>query len=199
MRATPLQQSSSNTYVALLRHGETVGGTRLRGSLDDPLTAVGLAQMHAALKLSKDWDQIIASPLQRCMVFAEQIAQRYSIPLQLDTRLQELHFGTWEGKTIASLMQQDPHSLRLFWQHPHRYPPPHGEPLMAFQQRVLAAWHNILSQHTNKRCLIVTHAGVIRVLLCHLRKLPLTKLLDLQVAHGELFALTISADGQVIP
>jgi broad specificity phosphatase PhoE len=35
------------TFVDLLRHGETEGGPRFRGSTDDALTPAGLAQMWA--------------------------------------------------------------------------------------------------------------------------------------------------------
>ena len=36
-----------SVYLDLLRHGETEGGTRYRGTTDDPLTAAGWEQMRA--------------------------------------------------------------------------------------------------------------------------------------------------------
>ena len=92
-------------YLELLRHGETELGGGLRGSLDDALTAAGWAQLRAAVIEGGPWDRLISSPLQRCARFAEELAAQQSLPLSLEPDLQELHFGDWEGRSTAELMQ----------------------------------------------------------------------------------------------
>ncbi len=170
--------------IGLLRHGDT-GLSGFRGALDDELAPLGWRQMEQAIT-GKEWDMVISSPRLRCAAFAQMLAARYGLPLHLDERLAEMHFGAWEGKTAAELMQSDAEALQNFWQDPERYPPPEGEHMEKFSARVLQAWSDIQQQCAGQRVLVVTHGGVIRRILCHVRGLPLGELLSLEVAHGSL-------------
>ncbi len=183
------------TWVGLLRHGEVKGGSQFRGHTDDPLTPAGLAQMHTALAESDRWDRVVSSPLVRCAEFANAFALRQSLPLTFDKRLKEMHFGQWEGKSAADLMADDPQALESFWRDPDAHPPPGGEPLTCFQTRVLEAWNDILFAQTDRRVLIVTHGGVIRVLLCHVFEVPVSRWYEFEVSHGQLHGLRIDGDG----
>lgn len=181
--------------VGLLRHGEVEGGSRFRGHTDDPLTPAGLAQMYAALADSDRWDRVISSPLIRCEEFASAFARQGSLPLTFDTRLKEIHFGQWEGRSAAELMAEDPEALARFWRDPNAYLPPGGESLAHFQARVLDAWYDILSAYADQHILIVTHGGVIRVLLCHVFQVSVSRWHEFEVTHGQLHAVHIGGDG----
>jgi len=170
--------------IDLLRHGDT-GLPGFRGSLDDELAPPGWRQMEQAIA-GKEWDVVVSSPRLRCAAFAQTLAARCGLPLHLDERLAEMHFGAWEGKTAAELMQSDAEALQNFWQDPERYPPPQGERMEKFSERVLQAWEYIRQQYAGQRVLVVAHGGVIRRILCHTRGLPLSELLSLEVAHGSL-------------
>ncbi|MGV8769605.1 histidine phosphatase family protein, partial [Pseudomonas aeruginosa] len=61
----------------------------------------GWAQMRTAVEGGR-WDLLVSSPLQRCRAFAEELAQRQGIELELENDLRELHFGAWEGRSAAS-------------------------------------------------------------------------------------------------
>ncbi len=185
--------------IGLLRHGEVEGGTCFRGSTDDPLTAIGLTQMRVATEGSHHWDQVISSPLARCASFAKEFAWRHSLPLIFDDRLQEMYFGAWEGRTAAELIDEDPVALEQFWTDPDTHSPPGGEPLSHFRARVLETWNMIIHIHTKQRILLVTHGGVIRVLLCHVLQRPVGKLLEIEVKHGALHTLRISVDENKMP
>src|SRR5690606_23725123 len=123
----------------LLRHGETELGGGFRGSLDDALTATGWAQMRAGVDGAGPWDVLVSSPLQRCAAFARELEARLGLPLSFDADLRELHFGQWEGRSAAQLMEDHAEGLGLFWNDPYSYTPPDGEPLLDFEARVLAA------------------------------------------------------------
>ena len=125
-------------HLDLLRHGETELGGGLRGSLDDALTARGWEQMHAAVATGGPWDRLVSSPLQRCARFAEQLGRRLNIPVHLDADLQELHFGAWEGRSAAALMDTDAEALGRFWADPYEFTPPDGEPV---QEQSVAECH----------------------------------------------------------
>jgi alpha-ribazole phosphatase len=182
--------SDGVVHIDLLRHGETVGGTRFRGSLDDPLTDEGIRQMECAVANAGPWDEIVTSPLSRCAAFAASLAQRLSIPLEIDERLREIHFGDWEGRSYAELMATAPLALTRFLGDPLRHPPPGAESVEAFRERTLdALWDRLTAHNLGRRLLLVTHGGVIRVMLCHARQWPLARLLEIDVPHASLHSL----------
>lgn len=193
--------------VDLLRHGETIASTSgapnaLRGRSDDALSALspaGWAQMRVATEgYAYDWQVVVTSPLARCAAFAQAFAAAHGLPLERDARLAELDFGAWEGVAIAALMQDAASAAALgrFWRDPWRHPPPGGEPLEQFEARVREAWRELAARHRGRRMLLVTHGGVIRLLLCAARGLPRSALLDLPVPHASLHRL---ADARLGP
>ncbi|MGG2020815.1 alpha-ribazole phosphatase family protein [Pseudomonas sp. AO-1] len=179
----------------LLRHGETELGGGLRGSLDDALTEKGWAQMRAAVIAGGPWDRLISSPLQRCARFAAELGEQLNLPVQLDKDLQELHFGAWEGQSAAALMETDAEALGLFWADPYAFTPPQGEPVSDFAARVLGAVARLHQAYAGERVLLISHGGVMRLLLAQARGLPREQLLNVEVAHASLFALSVEADG----
>ncbi|MBP5075849.1 alpha-ribazole phosphatase family protein [Pseudomonas chlororaphis] len=180
-------------HLDLLRHGETELGGGLRGSLDDALTDAGWQQMRAAVAGQGPWDRLVSSPLQRCARFAEELGARLALPVSLEPDLQELHFGAWEGQSAAALMATDAEALGRFWADPYAFTPPQGEPVLAFSERVLGAVERLHQRYAGERVLLVSHGGVMRLLLARARGLPREQLLNVEVAHGALFALTVEA------
>ncbi|QZP29991.1 alpha-ribazole phosphatase family protein [Pseudomonas sp. DR48] len=177
----------------LLRHGETELGGGLRGSLDDALTSKGWEQMRAAVVGQGPWDRLISSPLQRCARFAEELGAKSGLPVVLDKDLQELHFGAWEGQSAAALMDTDAEALGLFWADPYGFTPPEGEPVTDFSERVLAAVERLHAAYAGERILLISHGGVMRLLLAQARGLPREQLLNVEVGHGALFSLSVEA------
>lgn len=183
--------------LELLRHGETEQGGGLRGSLDDALTTAGWAQLRAAVVNAGSWDRLVSSPLQRCARFAEELAAQRRLPLSLEPGLQELHFGAWEGRSAAELMETDAEALGRFWADPYAFTPPGGEPLVDFEARVLAAVQRLQARHAGERLLLVTHGGVMRLLLARARGLPRASLLQVSVGHARRHRLECQADGRL--
>lgn len=166
-----------------LRHGATESSGAFCGSTDVALSAHGWAQMRQAVA-GEHWDAIVSSPLRRCAEFACELAAQRQIAVTYETRWRELHFGTWEGKRSADLPID---ALALFWNDPWLSPPAHGgEALSSFEARVMSAWHARRQHHVGMRVLVVTHAGVIRMLRCHARGLSPANLLSIDVPHASL-------------
>jgi alpha-ribazole phosphatase len=177
----------------LLRHGETELGGGLRGSLDDALTDKGWAQMRAAVVEQGPWERLISSPLQRCARFAHELGAQLELPVHLDKDLQELHFGAWEGQSAAALMETDAEGLGLFWADPYAFTPPGGEPVEDFSTRVLTAVARLHAAYAGERILLISHGGVMRLLLAQARGLPREQLLNVEVGHGSLFSLSVES------
>lgn len=184
------------TTIDLIRHGEPVGGNKYRGQLDDPLSEKGWAQMRAAVGEHCPWDAIVSSTLSRCAAFASELAQRHTLPLELDARLMEIGFGEWEGRTAEQVTAQDPALLRRFWLDPLNNVPPGAELLIAFRDRVIPAWDEILTRHRGKHILIVGHAGVIRMVVRHVLDMPLQCVFRLAVPHAGITRIRVESDGE---
>ncbi|WP_439888063.1 alpha-ribazole phosphatase family protein [Pseudomonas sp. MBLB4123] len=183
--------------LELLRHGETERGGGLRGRIDDALTDAGWAQLRGAVQGAGPWDRLISSPLQRCARFAAELAAQRGLPLSLEPDLQELHFGAWEGRSAAELMATDAEALGRFWTDPYGCPPPGGETMADFEARVLGALRRLQQRHAGERLLLVSHGGVMRLLLARARGLAPADLLQVEVAHGQRVRLQLDAHGRL--
>jgi len=189
-------RSTLTTSIDLLRHGITVNSQRYCGSTDYPLAALGWTQMwHAVNNQSTQWQHIVTSPLARCADFAHAMEQHYSIPVTQDDRIREIHFGDWENRSSAELMHTDADALSLFWQNPVDHPPPNGEHLLDFKARVLSAWEDIQQQFYGQKVLLITHGGVIRMIVCHILQHPLERALDIDVRHASIRHVRIDHAG----
>lgn len=184
------------TTIDLLRHGEPVGGRKFRGSVDDPLSEKGWAQMRAAVGNQCPWQAIISSPLARCADFAREVAERHGVPLSLDEGLREISFGAWDGRAVADIEAEQPEALSRFWRDPENHPPPDGEPLDAFYGRVASTWTKILEQASGRQVLVVTHGGVIRMVLCYLLEIPLRRFWRLHVPYAGLSRIRMKGLGE---
>ncbi len=88
-----------------LRHGETDWNAegRSQGRTDIPLNTVGLAQARRAAMAMVDRGvvTIVASPLSRALRTAEIVAEALNLPVSTDIELQEVAFGSEEGKPMG--------------------------------------------------------------------------------------------------
>lgn len=162
----------TTTVIDLIRHGEPEGGQMFRGSKDDPLSPVGWQQMEAAVHGHDRWDAIVSSPMTRCRLFAEQLAQRRRIPLHIEDDLREIGFGDWEGLTSQQVQERYGDHLSRFWQDPINSNPPGGEAITDFYQRVTLGFDRWQDKLANQRILVVCHGGVIRMVLANVLGIP---------------------------
>lgn len=175
---------ATTSYIDLLRHGEVEGGPCYRGITDDPLSTTGWEQMHNKLTDKSHWDVIISSPLSRCHAFAQVLSSDMHVPLIISPAFQEINFGDWEGKTAEQINRTDEQILKQFYASPVDFPPPNGEHFTQFQHRVIQAWRDLYVSQQGKRILLITHAGVIRVILADLLGCDIEHSFRLKIAHA---------------
>lgn len=173
--------------IDLLRHGEVRGGPCFRGQRDDPLTDMGWHQMRQALTAlaasqGASWDAVVCSPATRCRAFAEQLAASRGLALAANPALAERDFGAWEGLRASEIPLAE---LSAFWADPQAFDPPEAEPFAAFRRRVAEGWRDLIQPDANggrwDHGLVVTHGGVIRVVLGEVLGLADAALLLLEV------------------
>lgn len=172
------------TTIDLLRHGECEGGHVYRGRLDFPLNENGWQQLRDKTQQLDMWTHIVSSPLQRCALFADEVAQRCNKPLSVMDGFREVDFGDWEGRLIADVWHEQGSNVRRFFADPVNAAPPNGEPMREFEQRVVEAWHAMLQSLRGEHVLLVAHGGTIRVLLAHVLAMPLNRIANLEVPYA---------------
>lgn len=179
--------SRSLPGIELLRHGDT-GQRSYRGQLDDPLSELGWQQLRAAVA-GRSWDAIVASSMHRCAAFAEALALERGLPLRIDPRLVEYHFGEWQGVPIETIAQEQGDALARFWADPVNAPPPGGESFAAFRTRLCEALDEAAIAAAAQRVLVVTHGGAIRLLRCAAEGRDFGDMAGIDVPHASLHAL----------
>jgi len=177
----------SDRFILLVRHGEVQGGGRFRGGHDDPLTATGWAQMRTALSREQGLDRILSSPALRCAAFARVLAGERGLSLELSSDFGERRFGDWEGLAAHQIPAEE---LARFWAVPAGYDPPRAEPFADFRQRVLAGWRALMGA-SDERTLVLTHGGVIRVILAEVLGMGDPSGILIEVPHACLTRLRV--------
>jgi broad specificity phosphatase PhoE len=163
----------TTTTLDYLRHGEPIGGSRFRGNgVDDPLSDLGWSQMRATSDALSGWEQVIASPMQRCRAFAEQLAEARDLPLTVIEDLREVGFGSWEGRDREVLRRDHTSEYEAFYRDPVNNRPADAEPLADFGIRVAAVFDHLVQRFSGQHLLVVAHAGVIRATLGHVTQSP---------------------------
>ncbi|WP_061018207.1 alpha-ribazole phosphatase family protein [Vibrio splendidus] len=156
--------TTKNIY--LLRHGKVEGKAALNG-LSDVLVNPELQEQicEALAKQDITFDCVVTSPLRRCSDLANLYAERMSVPLSVAPGFQEMNFGEVDGVPFDELEDKWA-MLETFWKDPANHQLTGAESLQGFHDRVTQAWSQLLNDPSDN-ILLVTHGGVIRILLAH--------------------------------
>ena len=155
----------------MARHPPVTARGLCYGRADVPLAC---SAEHAAVALQTSFGRpagsvVWSSPSPRCASVAQGLASRWQADLRLDNRLLELNFGDWEGRAWTTIERDDPARYASWMSEWRTAAPPGGESIEALMERV-AAWvvalrEGMLGHATNRRPVVVAHAGVVRALL----------------------------------
>jgi len=178
--------------IDLLRHGEPEGGNVYRGSTDHGLTGFGWQQMRSFCQ-APAWNRLVSSPLRRCFDFAAELQQQHDLPLSIYAEFSEIHFGEWEGQSFEHVLATDEARLRRFCDDPESQAPPNGERLTDFRHRVMTGWQRLLNSPGQDHVLVVTHAGVIRVVLQSLLGIPYPMLFRITLPYAAAVRIRVGA------
>jgi broad specificity phosphatase PhoE len=159
------KDNGSQLNISVLRHGETEYNklAKFHGITDIELNKTGREQAHEAKeKLGADYDVIISSPLKRARQTAKIVNEKLGLEIIENDLLKERDFGNLEGLTWEEFSEQYPNEASK--NHKDFQPElEKGETIEDVEKR-LREFINWLKTSGYKNPLIVTHAGVIRVI-----------------------------------
>jgi broad specificity phosphatase PhoE len=166
--------------IVMVRHGETVWHeeNRYAGRSDIALTPKGQEQANklARWATTAGVTAVWSSPLSRARNTAVPAAKALGLPLQIDERLTELDFGKSEGLTSVEMAQRIPEEYAAFRLDPVTNFLPGGEdPAHAMDRAIPAIYAIAGATAPGSRSLIVAHNTLLRLVLCHLLGISLSR------------------------
>ncbi len=168
------------TTLYIVRHGEARGNVErnFHGWYDSDLTENGRLQIGRLPAYFRDihLDAAYSSDLKRTRETAEIVAREKGIPVQTRSALREIHGGAWEDVPWDDLPVRFAESYGHWLERPHLLEMPGGERMTDFQDRIYTAVMDIADENEGKNVLVATHGTAIKVLLCRVRGIPLSKM-----------------------
>jgi probable phosphoglycerate mutase len=193
------EKSAMPIKLYLARHGKPAMDDQIKryiGRTDVPLSAEGIAQAEELSRrlARKGIAAIYTSPLRRCKDFAHRIAAKLELsPAIVLEELAELNLGAWENRSIEEIKALYPQEYEERGNNLGEYVTPEGESFVQCQKRAVKALHSIA--YNGLDALIISHAGVIRTLLCHVEHRSLEDLFYYKVPYSSIFAFVKDKTG----
>lgn len=194
--------------IYLMRHGDirpmqggapqNAGEKRYIGQTDIPLNERGRARAKQWRDdlLNVNFDRIICSDLSRTRETATIISGRRTIPVEELSAFREIHMGQWDGQLMSAIKTRFFDEWRKRGETIASFRPPGGESFMDLLERSLPAFFEI-APFRHENVLIVAHAGVNRVLLCHFSGIPLDYIFTIKQDYSCLNLLSFSGSWKV--
>ncbi|WP_442587912.1 alpha-ribazole phosphatase [Pedobacter sp. AW31-3R] len=176
--------------VYLIRHTTPdIPKGLIYGRLDVPLAHSFQKEKELVLlQVPPSLDAVYSSPSSRCMELSAGIAATCisaNAGYATEEGFYEMNFGDWEGKTWDTI---DREASEIWMNDFVHLSPPKGESMLGMQKRVIQSWERIINGDDQKIA-IVTHGGVIRIILAHYQGISLKNAFDIQVGFGQVFKL----------
>ncbi len=157
------------TRFGLMRHARTAWNRdgRIQGQIDSDLTAAGEAAARSWGEILKDrpWDRLLVSDLGRARRTADLVNASLGLPLSTDSRLREMDWGDWAGKTVREIRDEFPGYLEAQEVKGWGFHPPGGESRFDQFERCRAALSDAARRWPGETLLVVAHGGVIKSLI----------------------------------
>jgi uncharacterized phosphatase len=169
----------SMAFFYFIRHGETEWNAagRLCGRTDVALSEAGRrqARLLAARLQPVPFAALYSSPARRALETASILGQAIGLEAVSDSRLVELSYGGWEGKTYEESKRANPEIYRAWELDPASVAPPEGESGKQLIERLKPFVAEVAQRHPTGNIVVVCHRTLCRLLGCHIMGLPLSE------------------------
>jgi len=190
------------TVLWLLRHPEPEDSARGRcyGSMDVALSPDGIrhARSVADALAQTTFAAIYTSPRQRCTQAAQILAVGRTCAVETVAALRELDFGELEGRTYDEIAAMYPDVYQEWMERPTETQFPGGERFSEMHARVIAATRDLRSRHAGQSIALVTHGGVIRIILADALGMKLANIFRIGQRYGSINAVRYFGENPVI-
>jgi len=185
------------TLFYLLRHGaiDWPEPDCFIGQTDAPLSSEGRQQADAWRRglYKVEFAAVWSSDLRRAAETAGIIFAGRGAGVRTCRELREIQLGEWDGVPRRRVKASQPGLWQARGEDLAGFRPPGGESFSDLQQRVVPQILRIAEETQGSACM-VTHAGVIRVLICHMLQMPLSNLFRIYLDYGSLSIISYAPE-----
>lgn len=172
--------------VYLVRHTETICEKGIcYGQADVGLFEPYQNQFEKIKKQLPESAIYFSSPLLRCTLLADYLS---SANYKTDARLMEMNFGAWELQSWDNIPKEELDPWMKDFVHEKV---PNGESFTELFERVIQFIDSELKSESSQPIVIVTHAGVIRSILCESSGLDLKDAFQNKVDFGSVLKIDL--------
>jgi alpha-ribazole phosphatase/probable phosphoglycerate mutase len=153
--------------VIFIRHAETDMAGTFCGHSDPPINDRGRRQIQKLIGAlnGEAIECVYTSDLARAVSTAEILSEAFGVPCIEKPNLREIYFGSWEGLTWDQIQDKDEDFARRWTEAYPNLPAQGGESFADFQARVSSEVAGIFNDTDWRQAAVVTHGGVMRVVL----------------------------------
>lgn len=184
--------------IYLVRHGETDWNKedRCQGCIDIDLNSEGIRQAEfvAQRLVNEEIHALYCSNLKRAYRTAQIIAKMLNLSITRNEALNEISFGDWEGLTFEEIRKRHDYDYNTWRLSPHTANFPGEGSLLNVNKRVMKYVDEIISQNAGKNILIVSHGGVIKLIVLGLLGIGLEAYNKFYIANTSLSIVHIDKD-----
>ena len=186
----------------LVRHGETEANVAglYSGHAPTPLTERGIAQAQSLSGLLRNvpFDNVLCSELERARHTTQLILAERDVPVRVMPELNEMFFGDWEMRHHRDLAREDAENYAVWCNDWQNATPTNGEGFQAFSQRVERFIAQLAEYKDSKNLLVVSHQGVLSVLVARLLSMPTAAMWHFRIEQGCWSAIDFCDDFAVL-
>jgi broad specificity phosphatase PhoE len=188
--------------LLLVRHGETLWNKerRLQGHQDSPLTEDGkkqIAFLAEALKNEKI-DAAYCSDLGRAIDSSKVILASHNLKAIQKRELRERSHGIVQGMTQKQADKEYPELQAQRKKSKFNFRNPKGESYADAEQRIKPFIQELLQKHLAQTVLLITHAGINRIVLGQFCKLSSEEMMNLDQPHECIYVLENAEANHVV-
>lgn len=185
------------TTLHVVRHGQTLDNAagRIQGNSESELSALGQQQAQAVARASalRRLAAIYCSDLSRAQATARPLAAQCGLPMRLDRRLRERHYGELEGLTWPEVGQRFPEAYAALSEGQASFRIAGGESRQDLLDRIVPTFDEIVGRHPGQQVAVVTHGGVLGALLTHVLGIDPTRHLAVRTLNGAVSTFEVMA------
>ncbi|AYL60685.1 MULTISPECIES: adenosylcobalamin/alpha-ribazole phosphatase [Citrobacter] len=186
----------------LVRHGETEANIAglYSGHAPTPLTERGIVQAQSLSGLLRNvpFDNVLCSELERARHTTQLILAERDVPVCVMPELNEMFFGDWEMRHHRDLAREDAENYAVWCNDWQNATPTNGEGFQAFSQRVERFIAQLAEYKDSKNLLVVSHQGVLSVLVARLLSMPTAAMWHFRIEQGCWSAIDFCDDFAVL-
>ena len=187
------------TTFYIIRHADKERGDFYNPQLrhqDQPISQKGREETHRLASFFSDQpiSAIYVSAYRRTGQTIEHVAQAHQLTPIVDERLNEIDNGCIDGLADEEIQQKYPQVWNSYIERTADFRFPEGETGAEAQKRVVDFLEEKRQQYSSGNIILVSHDGLIRLLMCYLVNIPVYNRWDFQVEPCGLMEICYQPD-----